>query len=130
MKKAQHRHRQHIQHRREAKRRQRATRPRQSRQGPAWLKGDVESQVTYGIKPHRIAPRHHDLPAPRLYVCAGRRSSRLAAMRQGSSSSRRRPATPSNARDMGGYGERKLPTTTPSASEPAAQPNSVAWVMF
>jgi hypothetical protein len=82
MKKAQHRHRQHIQHRRAEKRRQRATRPRPIHQGPAWLKGDVESQVTYGIKPRPIAPRRDDLPAPRLSVCVRMRSMRLAAMRR------------------------------------------------
>jgi hypothetical protein len=31
---------------------------------------------------------------------------------------------------MGGYGERKLPTTTSSASDPDDQPNSAAWVML
>jgi hypothetical protein len=63
-------------------------------------------------------------------VCVGRRSALLGVMRGGYSSSTRLPATRSNAPRVGGYGERKLPTTTSSASEPADQPKSVSWVML
>jgi hypothetical protein len=41
----------------------------------------------------------------------------------------RRPAPPAHALHVTGYGERTLPTTTASASEPADQPASVSWVM-
>jgi class 3 adenylate cyclase/tetratricopeptide (TPR) repeat protein len=46
------------------------------------------------------------------------------------SSSTRLPATQSKSIEVAGYGERKLPTTTSSASDPADQPASVAWIMF
>jgi hypothetical protein len=46
------------------------------------------------------------------------------------SSSTRLPATQPNSLDVGDYGERKLPTTTSSPSDPAAQPKSVSWVML
>jgi hypothetical protein len=44
--------------------------------------------------------------------------------------STRRPAAAPSALNVSGYGERTLPPTTASASEPADQPKSVSWVMF
>jgi hypothetical protein len=41
-----------------------------------------------------------------------------------------RPATQRDARDVGGDGERMVPSTPSSAAEPAAPPNGVAWVML
>jgi hypothetical protein len=35
-----------------------------------------------------------------------------------------------NSLEVGGYGERKLPTKTSSPSDPAAQPETVSWVML
>jgi hypothetical protein len=40
------------------------------------------------------------------------------------------PATQLNSLEVGGYGERKLPTKTSSPSDPAAQPETVSWVML
>ena len=66
------------------------------------------------------------------YGCGNLTDPCIGAMRRLDpySSSKRLPATQSNSLDVGGYGERKLPTTTSSASDPADQPNSVSWVIF